>query len=109
MGIFSIVDRGLIVRCPFYFNGICIIRKALRNCKGQYNLLSLFTEPSEGCGAYKDDTTGIGEDEEEYRCKACNRIISKEEYEEFDGLCRWCRGAPTQKGFPSPPGFPKTF
>lgn len=48
-------------------------------------------------------------DKEEYRCEACNRRISKEEYHEFNGLCRWCRGAPTQRGFPSPPGFPKPF
>jgi len=46
-------------------------------------------------------------DKEEYRCEACNRRISKKEYHEFNGLCRWCRGAPTQRGFPSPPGFPK--
>lgn len=51
----------------------------------------------------------IEEIEEEYRCKTCHRRISEEEYEEFNGLCRWCRGAPTQKGFPSPPGFPKPF
>lgn len=50
-----------------------------------------------------------GENKEEYQCEICNKRISKEEHEEFNGLCRWCRGAPTQKGFPSPPGFPRPF
>ncbi|RKY30798.1 MAG: hypothetical protein DRP74_06275 [Candidatus Omnitrophota bacterium] len=46
-------------------------------------------------------------DTEEFRCESCNRRISEEEYEEHGGLCRYCRGMPTQRGFPSPPGFPK--
>lgn len=50
-----------------------------------------------------------GENKEEFRCEVCNRRISEEEHEEFNGLCRWCKGAPTQRGFPSPPGFPKLF
>lgn len=44
---------------------------------------------------------------EEFRCKSCNEKISEEEYDEHGGLCRYCRGVPTQRGFPSPPGFPK--
>lgn len=44
---------------------------------------------------------------EEFCCESCNRRISKEEYDEHGGLCRYCRGAPTQRGFPSLPGFPK--
>jgi len=96
-----------IIRCPFYFYGICKIRRAPRDCNGRYNLISLFNNPSEGCGSSTDYSSWSNEDEEEYRCEACNKRISKKEYEEFNGLCRYCRGAPTQKGFPSPPGFPK--
>jgi len=63
-------------------------------------------------GKYKErflEPSKISSDtvKEEYRCETCHRRISEEEYDEFNGLCRWCRGAPTQKGFPSPPGFPK--
>ncbi|MBM3253133.1 MAG: hypothetical protein FJZ16_02630 [Candidatus Omnitrophica bacterium] len=47
------------------------------------------------------------EESEEFHCESCDRRISKEEYYEYGGLCRYCRGAPTQRGFPSPPGFPK--
>lgn len=47
------------------------------------------------------------ENSEEFHCESCNRRISEEEYYEHEGLCRYCRGAPTQRGFPSPPGFPK--
>lgn len=47
------------------------------------------------------------DDTEEFRCESCNRKISEKEYEEHRGLCRYCRGMPTQRGFPSPPGFPK--
>jgi Zn finger protein HypA/HybF involved in hydrogenase expression len=47
------------------------------------------------------------DDTEEFRCESCNRRISEEEYEEHGGLCRNCRGMPTQRGFSSPSGFPK--
>lgn len=47
------------------------------------------------------------EENEKFYCESCNKRISEEEYDEHGGLCRYCRGAPTQQGFPSPPGFPK--
>ena len=99
----------IIIKCPVYFRGICKIRRAPRSCKGLYNLQKIFNNPRGGCGDFEGDATWKNEDKEEYRCETCHRKISKEEYEEFNGLCRWCRGAPTQKGFPSPPGFPKPF
>lgn len=40
-------------------------------------------------------------------CRECGREISEWEFHEFGGLCKMCRGMPLQKGFPSPPGFPK--
>ena len=30
------------------------------------------------------------EDEEEYHCEVCSRKISKEEYEDYDGMCCEC-------------------
>ncbi|MEW6162538.1 MAG: HNH endonuclease signature motif containing protein [Nitrospirota bacterium] len=42
-----------------------------------------------------------------FYCQQCLREISEQEFEEFGGLCRQCRGMPSQKGFPAPPGFPK--
>ncbi|MFZ6016703.1 MAG: thermonuclease family protein [Nitrospirota bacterium] len=51
----------------------------------------------------------VEEIKEEFRCETCHKEISEKEYYEFNGLCQWCRGAPTQKGFPSPPGFPRSF
>lgn len=53
------------------------------------------------------DSNNIENYDTEFRCEVCNRQISEEEYYEFNGLCRYCRGGPIQKGFPSPPGFPK--
>lgn len=47
------------------------------------------------------------EENEAFYCESCNGRISEEEYYEHGGLCRCCRGAPTQRGLPSPPGFPK--
>jgi len=88
------------VKCPVYFSGICLIRRASRDCKGRYNLARILSDPRGGCGE-------IEPEEEEYRCGMCNKEISQEEYEEFNGLCRRCRGGPIQRGFPSPKGFPK--
>ncbi len=89
-----------IIRCPVYFSGLCLIRKAARDCKGSYNLAKVLSDPKGGCGETEPE-------EEKYRCTMCNREISQEEYEEFNGLCRRCKGGPIQRGFPSPKGFPK--
>jgi len=53
---------------------------------------------------------GCGEtetEEEKHRYTLCNQEISQEEYEEFNGLCRRCKGGPIQRGFLSPKVFPK--
>lgn len=42
-----------------------------------------------------------------FYCQQCMREISEQEFEDFGGLCKQCRGMPFQKEFPSPPGFPK--
>ena len=99
----------ILIKCPLYFKGICIIRRAKRDCKGIYNILRIINGQKGGCGDFEDDEILTEENEEIYKCEGCSRRMSKEEYEEFNGLCRWCRGAPTQKGFPSPPGFPRPF
>jgi len=77
------------------------MRRAPRNCRGRYNLARILSDPRGGCGEIEP------EEEEQYRCEMCNREISQEEYEEFNGLCTRCRGGPIQRGFPSPKGFPK--
>jgi len=40
-------------------------------------------------------------------CRNCGRGITTEDYISYDGLCKYCRGMITQRGFPSPLGFPK--
>jgi len=54
----------------------------------------------------KDEVTELQTDEIFY-CQGCGKEISEQEFEEFGGLCKWCRGMPLQKEFPAPPGFPK--
>ena len=46
-------------------------------------------------------------EKEEYYCSACGKRISKNTYQKYNGLCKHCFGAPTQQGFPKPPGFPR--
>lgn len=42
-----------------------------------------------------------------FHCQQCGKEISEQEFDELLGLCRQCRGMPSQKGFPAPPRFPK--
>lgn len=44
-----------IIRCPFYRNGICLIRQAPRDCNGRYNLLKVFFNSRGECGETKKD------------------------------------------------------
>ncbi len=44
---------------------------------------------------------------ETFICSNCGRFISEYDFMSHDGLCKYCRGMPMQRGFPSPPGFPK--
>lgn len=85
---------------------MCKIKQAPKACKGRYNLSKIFTDTRGGWGDFKEGKSKDKEGEE-YRYETCNRRISGEEYYEFNGLCKHCRGAPTQRGFPSSPGFPK--
>ena len=47
------------------------------------------------------------EEKETFMYLNCGRFISEYDFMSHDGLCKYCRGMPMQKGFPSPPGFPK--
>lgn len=89
-----------IIRWPVYFSGLCLIRKAARDCKGSYNLAKVLSGPKSSCSETKLE-------EEKHRYTLCNREIPQEEYKEFNGLCHHYKGGPIQRGFPSPKGFPK--
>jgi len=62
----------------------------------------------DGANAEKDETVDLDISEEaQFLCSSCGREVSEQEYWEFGGLCKRCRGMPLQQKFPAPPGFPK--
>jgi hypothetical protein len=97
-----------IITCPFYSEDFCKLRRRYRSCIGKYNLKKLFSDIRGGCGDLGDeDREEYISEVKEFRCIECNRKVTEEEFFELGGLCKRCRGMPTQHGFPKPPGFPK--
>jgi len=97
-----VVGIALIISAIILGRNIRKTRKAVRRVMRGRRKIQEYQE-SNGTN-YEANEVGI---DDTFYCRNCGRDISERDFIEYDGLCKYCRGMVIQKGFPSPPGFPK--